>query len=74
MSANGEKILAEALELSPIERAELIEKLLSSFEFPPTKSTDALWAKEAEDRIDAYEKGQLKSISAKEVFGKISKK
>ena len=31
MSENTEKILAEALELPPIERAELIEELLSSF-------------------------------------------
>lgn len=37
MSGNTEKILAEALELQPIERAELVEELLSSFEFPAKK-------------------------------------
>ncbi len=72
MSGNTEKILAEALELQPIERAELIEELLSSFEFPSRKSIDELWAEEVEGRIDAYERGDLTSTSAKEVFDKIN--
>ncbi len=74
MSGNTEKILAEALELQPIERAELIEELLSSFEFPSRKSIDKLWAEEVEDRIDAYERGELTSMPAKKVFDKISGK
>ena len=74
MSENTERILAEALELPPIERAELIEELLSSFEFPSRRSIDELWAKEAEDRIDAYERGQLAATPAKEVFDRISGK
>ena len=74
MSGNTEKILAEALELQPIERAELVEELLSSFEFPARESIDDMWAKEAEDRIDAYERGDLTSTSAKEVFDKIDGK
>ncbi|MFQ5641651.1 MAG: addiction module protein [bacterium] len=74
MSENTEKILADALELPPIERAELIEQLLSSFEFPSRKSIDALWAEEVEDRIDAYERGELTATPAKEVFDKISGK
>jgi len=74
MSENTEKILAEALELPPIERAELIEELLSSFEFPARKSIDKLWAKEVEDRIDAYQKGEITTTPAKEVFDKISGK
>ena len=74
MSGNTEKILAEALELQPIERAELIEELLSSFEFLSRKSIDKLWAEEVENRIDAYERGDLTSTSAKEVFKKIGGK
>ena len=74
MSENTEKILADALDLPPIERAELIEQLLSSFEFPSRKSIDALWAKEAEDRIDAYERGELSAIPARKVFDRISGK
>ncbi|MFQ5584001.1 MAG: addiction module protein [Calditrichia bacterium] len=73
MSGNGEKILTEALALPPLERAELIEMLFSSFEFPSRKSIDALWGKEAEERIDAYDKGNINARSAKKVFEKINK-
>ena len=73
MSNNGDKVLAQALELPPIERAELIEKLLSSFEFPSRKSIDEMWAKEVEDRIDAYERGEINAKSARDVFDGIGK-
>jgi putative addiction module component (TIGR02574 family) len=68
-----EEILAKALELSPMERAELIENLLSSFEFPSRKEMDALWAQEAENRIDAFERGNIEAIPAKNIFEEIEK-
>ncbi|MFO8010823.1 MAG: addiction module protein [Dehalococcoidia bacterium] len=71
MSVNTENVYNQALELSPIERAELIERLLSSFDFPEREKIDSLWASEAEDRIDAFESGELKSKSAKQVFEKL---
>ncbi len=74
MSEDTEKILTEALELPPTERAELVDQLLSSFELPSRKKIDDLWAKEVEDRIDAYERGEIVSTSAKNVFDKISRK
>jgi putative addiction module component (TIGR02574 family) len=74
MSRQGKQILAEALNLPPIERAEIVEELLSSFEFPSRKTIDELWAQEAESRIDAYERGEITAIPAKEVFEKIEKR
>jgi len=74
MSEQEKHILAEALKLPPMERAELVEQLLSSFEFPSRKKIDALWAKEAESRIDAFERREITSIPAKEVFEKIEKR
>lgn len=71
MSRQSEQVLAEALSLPPIERAEIVEKLLSSFEFSERRVIDELWAKEAESRIDAYERGEIAAIPAKEVFEKI---
>jgi len=68
------QILAEALKLPPVERAELVENLLTSFEFQSRKRIDALWAKEAEERIDAYERGEMTAIPAKDVFAEIEKK
>ncbi|HHT9126139.1 MAG TPA: addiction module protein [Candidatus Brocadiia bacterium] len=73
MSKRREEILAKALELPPMERAELVENLLSSFEFPSRKDTDALWAQEAESRIDAFERGDIAAIPAKNVFEEIEK-
>ena len=72
MTKKTEKVLSEALELSPIERADLVEQIMSSFEFVSRKSIDELWAKEAEERIDAYDAGKIKSTPADDVFKKIS--
>ena len=68
-----EHVLAEALHLPPVERAELIERLLASFEFPDRAEIDSLWAQEAEERIDAYERGEIPATPASEVFDRIDK-
>ncbi len=73
MPKHGKQILAEALKLPPVERAELVESLLTSFEFRSRKKIDALWAKEVEDRIDAFERGEMAAIPAKDVFAHIEK-
>lgn len=74
MTRESEKVLEEALHLPPIERAELVEKLLSSFEFSDRNAVDELWAKEAESRIDAYERGEIDAIPAKDVFEKVDQR
>jgi putative addiction module component (TIGR02574 family) len=71
MSANSEQVLREALALAPQERAELVEQLLATFQSPPDPHLDELWAREAEDRLDAYERGDLKAVPAEEVFDRI---
>ena len=73
MTEQSRKVLEEALELPPIERAALVEELLSSFDFPARQEIDALWAKEAEDRIDAYERGELSASSAAAVFDRLNR-
>jgi putative addiction module component (TIGR02574 family) len=73
MSAQGKQVLADALELPPVERAELVEEILSSFDFPLRREIDALWAREAEDRLDAYVRGDLKTQSAGDVFEELRK-
>jgi len=45
------KILKDALTLKPAEKAELVNKLLSSLD-KPDRDIDQLWAKETESRID----------------------
>ena len=67
--AEANNILRDALMLRPSAKAQLIDQLISSLD-KSDKEIDKLWAKEAENRIDAYEKGQLKSISLKKVLQK----
>ena len=71
MSTNAEKILQDALSLPPRDRAEVLERLLATFQEPPDAELDKLWAQEAEDRLDAYDRGELGSVSEQEVFARI---
>jgi len=62
-------ILKEAITLPPSERALLIDELLNSLD-EKDNEIDRLWAKEAESRIDAYDKGKLKSVSIDKILEK----
>jgi len=73
MTPQSQQILREALDLPPVDRAELVEEILASFEFPTRGEIDAAWAQEVEDRIDAYERGELGSLPAGEVFKEIDR-
>jgi putative addiction module component (TIGR02574 family) len=70
MTANTERILKEALHLPPDERAQLAESLFSSLKISE-ENLDRMWAKEADSRIDAYERGELRAIPAEKVFEKL---
>jgi len=69
MMAAINEILKVALTLKPAQKAELIDKLLSSLDVPD-KEIDELWAKEAEDRLDAYEQGKIKAVGLEKVLEK----
>ena len=64
-----ENIIKEASKLTPIEKAQLIDKLISILD-KPDKEIDQLWAGEAEDRLDAYDQGKIKAISLEKVLQK----
>ena len=70
MTERAEQVFSNALTLPINERAELAERLFSSLDISQDK-IDKLWAKEAEDRINAFERGKIKTVTAKEVFNKI---
>ena len=71
MSPQSQEVLRQALQLAPNERAELVERLLSSFDLPERDRIDSLWAAEAEQRIDAHDRGEIGSSPVKDVFGRI---
>ena len=58
MNAAATEIAAIAKALPPIERAEVIESLIESM-LHSDKEIEALWAEEAESRIDALEHGEI---------------
>ncbi len=64
-----DNIIKKALALRPSEKAQLIDKLISSLD-QPDMEIDELWAKEAEDRIEAYNQGKIKAISLEKVLQK----
>ena len=74
MTTKTQKVFKEAIGLSPLDRAELLEGIFSSFDHPGRAGIDAAWAKEAESRLDAYERGVLKAGSAKDVFDRLDKR
>ena len=64
-----DNIFKEALTLRPSEKAQLIDKLISTLD-KSDKEIDDLWAKEAEDRIDAYDQGTLRTVSLEKILQK----
>jgi len=74
MTSVTQTILREALQLSPPERAELVEGLLQSLSQAPDPVVDAAWRNEAESRIDAYESGDLTADAAESVFRRIARR
>lgn len=74
MIRNTTKVVSDALSLPPRTRAKLANKLLESLDQPRQKAIDKLWADEVEDRIEAYEKGEIKVISGKEIFRELRPK
>ena len=58
----------QAKALTPEERARLAEVLLESLQDAPLADIEAAWQHEIEQRVAAYDRGELQTISAEEVF------
>ena len=72
MIESAKIIISQALELKAAERVAVVERLLASLDSPDT-NFDAIWAKEADARLDAYDRGEIEAILAEEVFAKYQK-
>ncbi|HYC48419.1 MAG TPA: addiction module protein [Burkholderiales bacterium] len=58
----------QARALTPDERAELAEALLESLRETEIREIEAAWDREIEARVAAYERGELETITAEDVF------
>ena len=70
MSNQLEIVEAQALKLSPEERAQLADALLDSLRGVKLADVEAAWAVEIERRVAAYERGDAKLVPAEDVFAK----
>lgn len=69
MTQAAEVLSAQVAKLPPEERVEVVERILDSLD-QPDSSLDALWASEAEDRLAAYRRGEIKAMALSEVIAK----
>ena len=72
MTTKAIETLESALRLPAMERAAIADELISSLD-QPDESIDALWIKESEDRVAAFERGEIKAISEEEMFARLEK-
>lgn len=64
-------LLASALKLDPAERFALVDEILHSLD-NPDPHIDSLWIEEAQRRLDAFRRGEVKGIAAEDVVGDLS--
>ncbi len=64
-----EHIFNEISPLKPVEKLQLIDKILNSLN-PSDKKLEDIWANEAEDRIEAYGRGLISTVNEDDVFSK----
>jgi putative addiction module component (TIGR02574 family) len=62
MMTPAEALSTQVDKLPPQERMQLVEHILDSLD-QPDATLEALWAKEAEDRLGAYRRDEIKAIA-----------
>lgn len=72
MSERTESVINEALSLSPIERAELIERLYESMRSEREKEIEQAWAQESERRIELLQSGQESTVPYEQMKRELS--
>lgn len=69
MTPTTEILITQATQLTPEERVQLVERILNSLD-QPDMTLDALWASEANDRLAAYRRGEIKAVGLPDVIAK----
>ena len=69
MTTTAEALSAQAAQLPPAERIELVERILDSLG-QTDGAVGTLWAKEAGDRLTAYRRGKVKAVSLSDAIEK----
>lgn len=62
------ELAEQARTLPADERSRLVDLLLESLHEPPLAEVEAAWAKEIERRVAAYQRGEVETFAAGDVF------
>lgn len=54
--------------LAPEDRSRLVDLLLESLHEPPLAEIEAAWSEEIQRRVEAFERGEVKTHAAEDVF------
>lgn len=68
MSALLAELEQQACSLLPEERAQLVEVLLESLHDSSLSEIETEWAREIEKRVAAFDRGELQTFPAEDVF------
>lgn len=68
MSDTLKELERQVRSLTAEERARLAELLLESLRDSPLADIEAAWDREIEERVAAYDRGELKTFSAEDIF------
>ncbi len=69
MTNSAKDVISQALELKASDRSVVAEALLASLDSPDLQ-IDEVWSKEADARVEAYNRGEIDTIEAKDVFAR----
>ena len=69
MSANTQALIDQFRQLPVLERIEIVDALLATIDEPSTE-IDRLWAAEADERLAAYRRGEIRAVELEEVLAK----
>ena len=72
MSERSQSVIADALALPPLERAEVIDRLYQSLRSDREREIESAWAEESERRIDAYLAGQADTVPYEQIKRQVS--
>ena len=71
MTTTAEALSAQAAQLPPAERMQVVERILDSLD-QPDAALNTLWAHEANDRPAAYRRGEINAVALSDVIAKYS--
>jgi putative addiction module component (TIGR02574 family) len=64
----------EALQLTPFEKAQIIDALWQSLDPAEQESVDRAWLAESRDRLQAFHAGELKALDGEETLRSVTSK